>query len=205
MDIFYRPPKIFRIMFPGMIWENNEDKILLTIDDGPSEFTHRILDVLDRFRIKAVFFCTAKNIEKYFNETNAIIRSGHKIQNHGYTHKRMIFRSKSFNFRELKKSTGIIKDITGESPRFFRPPYGLFNKNTLDAVRMTGSKMMMWSFLSGDHTADFADVRRLTDTYLKKNSIIVMHDNKKSAEIFEDSLGYIVRAAKDRGYSFSLF
>ncbi|MBU4487048.1 MAG: polysaccharide deacetylase family protein, partial [Candidatus Delongbacteria bacterium] len=92
MDFLYKPPQFIKAVFPGIIWNNSQDRIVLTIDDGPSENTFRILDGLERHKLKAIFFCTGKNIEKHFNEFNAIIKSGHRIENHGYSHKRLILR-----------------------------------------------------------------------------------------------------------------
>ncbi len=204
MDFFYRPPKFLKLIFPDIIWENEEDKILLTIDDGPSDNTMRILDSLDRFGIKAIFFCTGKNIEKYFNEFNAIIKSGHIIQNHGYEHKRMILRNRKKNFEDIDRSCQVIRELTGNTPVLYRPPYGLFNLHTLQAVRKNGMQMMLWSLLTGDHTGDFAAVRRITNSYLERNTILVMHDNRKASVVFDQSLEHIVNLAEERHFDFSL-
>jgi peptidoglycan/xylan/chitin deacetylase (PgdA/CDA1 family) len=204
MDFLYKPPKFLKMLFPDIIWDNSEGGILLTIDDGPSADTFRILDSLGRHGLKAVFFCTGRNIEKYFKEFSAIIREGHTVQNHGYHHKRMILRDRNYNFSEVERTNKLINDITGTSPVLFRPPYGLFNTHTLKALKKNGMKMMLWTFLTGDHTGDFASVRRLGDTHLSSNSIIVMHDNNKSASVFDQSLEYIVTLAKDRKFDFSL-
>jgi len=61
--------------------------------------------------------------------------------------------------------------------------------------------MMLWSLLSGDYTGDFALVRRLTDSYLDKNSIIVLHDNEKAKQIFDQSLEHIVKTAKEKNFT----
>jgi len=205
MDFLYKPPKFIKTLFPGIIWDNPTEGIILTIDDGPSDFTFKILDSLERYKIKAVFFCTGKNIEKHFLEFNAIIKAGHRIENHGYDHKRLIFKNKKQNYREIVKTNEIIKQITGKNPELFRPSYGLFNRHTLSTINKCGMKMMLWSFLTGDHKQDFAHVRRLTDSYLQSNSIIVMHDNKKTRDIFDQSLEFIVKTAKEKKYFFNCF
>jgi len=205
MDFLYKPPKWLKAFFPKIIWDNPGEGIILTIDDGPSENTFRILDHLDRHKIKAVFFCTGKNIKNHFNEFNAIIKAGHKIGNHGYNHQRMIFRDEKENKREISRTNELIKNVTGQNPEYFRPPYGLFNFSTLKAASKSNMEIVLWSCLSGDHTGDFAHVRRLTDSYLQNNSIIVMHDNKKAIEIFGQSLDYIVKEAKEKKYFFVCF
>ncbi len=202
MDFFYRPPEIIKRIFPGIIWKNSQSEILLTIDDGPSENTFRVLDSLDRQGIKAVFFCTGKKIEEHFHEFNAILKAGHCVENHGYDHSGMLLKSKKQNTENIEKVNRIIKEYTGALPGFYRPPYGLFNHHTLKAVEANGMKMMLWTVLSGDHTGDFSTVRRLIGSYLRKGSIIVMHDNRKSSEIFSESLEYIVSTATDRKLGF---
>ncbi len=205
MDFLYKPPKWLKSFFPDVLWENRQEGITLTIDDGPSEDTLRILDSLDRHKIKAVFFCTGKNIEKYFREFGAIVKAGHRVENHGYSHKRLLFKGETENEKEISKTNELIKQITGSEPELFRPPYGWFNFHTTAAVRQKGMKMMMWSFLTADHTGDFSQLRRLTDLYLERKSIIVMHDNKKSKEIFDQSLDYIVKTAEEKKYFFICF
>jgi peptidoglycan-N-acetylglucosamine deacetylase len=202
MDLFYRPPNFVRLIFPSIIWENNRDGIILSIDDGPSENTQRMLDMLDKFKIRAIFFCTGSKIEKHFQEFSAIIRAGHTICNHGYDHKRLIFSGMKKNMAEISETNALIRSMTGKEPVLFRPPYGLFNPHTQNAVREKGMKLMLWSFLSGDHTGDFAKVRRLTDSYLEKKSIIVMHDNAKSLPVLGQSLELIVKKAADKHFVF---
>lgn len=205
MDFLYKPPKWLKSLFPKIIWENPKEGIILTIDDGPSENTFRILDSLDRHKIKAVFFCTGKNIERHFNEFNAIIKAGHRIENHGYNHRRLIFKSEKDSLKEISKTNEIIRQSTGLDSTLFRPPYGLFNFSTMRAAEKSKEKLILWTLLTGDHTGDFAHVRRLTDTYLENNSIIVMHDNKKAAGIFDMSLDHIVKTAKEKKYFFVCF
>lgn len=204
MDFLYKPPKIVKKLFPGIIWDNEENGILITVDDGPSENTGKILESLDRFGLKAVFFCTGKNIEKYPYEFNRIVKAGHSVQNHGYRHRSMILKNHKKCSEDILRTSRIIKDGTGQLPVLFRPPYGWFSINTIRAVSDNGMKMMLWTVMSGDHTGDFATVRRITDSYLTSNSIIVMHDNKKASIVFDQSLEYIVKNASERKINFSL-
>jgi peptidoglycan/xylan/chitin deacetylase (PgdA/CDA1 family) len=205
MDLLYKPPKLLKSLFPKIIWDNPKEGIVLTIDDGPSENTFRILDSLDKHKIKAIFFCTGKNIEKHFNEFNAIIKSGHRVENHGYNHRRLIFSDKKENLKEISKTNELVSQTSGIKARLFRPPYGLFNLGTINAASENRMNIMLWSLLTGDYTGDFAYVRRLTDSYLESNSIIVMHDNRKAAEIFDQSLDFIVKTAKEKKYFFVCF
>ena len=186
------------MLFPHIIWDIETDGILITIDDGPSENTDKVLEVLDRYKIKAIFFCNGKNIEKYPANFQKIVDSGHYIGNHGYAHKQLLLSSKKKHDESFKKTDDLIKNITGKGAKLVRPPYGRFNHHTSKALKKLGSTMMLWSLLTGDHTGDFSHVRRLVDSYLQDRSIIVLHDNEKAKEIFSESIEYIVQACKDR-------
>jgi peptidoglycan/xylan/chitin deacetylase (PgdA/CDA1 family) len=201
LDIFNHPPKIVKALFPWIIWDVETDGILITIDDGPSENTDKVLQILETHNIKAIFFCTGKNIEKYPANFQKIIDSGHIIGNHGYDHKQLLFSSRRTIFKSFKRTDDVIKKITGSSSKLVRPPYGRFNHHTAKALKKLNSTMMLWSLLSGDHTGDFLHVRRLADSYLYNGSIVVMHDNKKSIDIFSESMKYIVQACRDKGIS----
>ncbi len=198
MDLLYRPPVLLKRIFPEIIWDNGENRVLLTIDDGPSENTLRLLELLDTYGLKAIFFCSGEKIEKYPGHLKEIVKAGHSVQNHGYNHKRMIFRGRSYNLIEIEQCGKLITDITGEKAIYFRPPYGMFNHSTISAVRKKQMKMMLWSFLTGDHTGDIELVRRLTSKYLTRNSIIVMHDNRNAAGIFRTGIEYLVETAKEK-------
>lgn len=176
---------------------------MLTIDDGPSENTPAVLERLKEYGLKAVFFCTGANIEKYPDQFQAIIKDGHSIQNHGFGHFKMIFKGYKYSFGDIKKCSDLISSRTNLQPTLFRPPYGWFDPAVSKAVSANRMKMMLWSFLTGDHTGDLPTVKRLTDTYLSRNSIVVMHDNNKSAPLFRDSLEYLLNAAEKKKYPVS--
>ena len=66
MKYLYDPPGILKVMFSGFYWNTNNNKILLTFDDGPNpETTEIILKRLSEEKIKAMFFCVGENIKKY--------------------------------------------------------------------------------------------------------------------------------------------
>lgn len=199
MDIFNHPPKLAKILFPWIIWDVETDGVLFTIDDGPSENTGKVLEVLDMYKIKAIFFCIGKNIEKYPEYFERMINKGHMIGNHGYDHKQFLFSGRKSIIKSLKKTDDMIKNFTGKSSKLVRPPYGRFNHHTARALKKLDKTMMLWSLLTGDHTGDFLHLRRLVDSYLKDSSIIVLHDNDKSMEIFAESIKYIVQTCIDRG------
>ena len=82
-------PQIIKRLFSNQVWDipNNENKIYLTFDDGPTpEITEWVLGILQENNIKATFFCIGNNIEKHPEIFNKVIYEGHGIGNHTFNH-----------------------------------------------------------------------------------------------------------------------
>ena len=77
-------------------------KIFLTFDDGPSPFTLKILDVLKEFNVKATFFVCGKCVENYPEIAKKIVKEGHKIGNHTFSHSFFAFSNWVFKGRNRK-------------------------------------------------------------------------------------------------------
>ena len=129
----------------------NQKKIALTFDDGPSEFTLEVLDLLKRQNAKATFFCIGKNVEKYPAIVKKIIEEGHLLGNHSYFH------SKFFDFynakkitEEIQKTDELLEKYTSKKINFFRPPYGVTTPSIRRALKITGHKVIGWNIRSLD-------------------------------------------------------
>jgi len=127
-------------------------EIALSFDDGPNEqFTPKILEILKRNNVTATFFCIGQKIEKNPEILNQIIKDGHIVGNHSYSH------SFWFDFfppikiaREIKRTDQLIIKLTGKNPVLFRPPYGVTNPFLCKALKKTGHKSVSWSLRSFD-------------------------------------------------------
>jgi len=129
----------------------NQKKIAITFDDGPSEFTLEVLDLLKRHNAKATFFCIGKNVEKYPTIVKKIIEEGHLLGNHSYFH------SKFFDFynakkiiEEIQKTDELLEKYTFKKINFFRPPYGVTTPSIRRALKITGHKVIGWNIRSLD-------------------------------------------------------
>ncbi len=111
--------------FGEMITEvqTSEKRIALTFDDGPTEATQQILNLLDELDIKATFFLCGTDIEARPQDALAIAESGHGISNHSYSHKRMILVSYDFCREEIEKTNELIRSTGYTGEIYFRPPY----------------------------------------------------------------------------------
>ena len=128
-----------------------EKKIALTFDDGPSEFTLQVLELLKKYNAKATFFCIGKNIEIHPEIVKRIIDEGHLLGNHSYSH------SKFFDFYnakkitdEIQKTDSLLEKFTSKKINFFRPPYGVTTPSIRRALQLTGHKVIGWNIRSLD-------------------------------------------------------
>jgi peptidoglycan-N-acetylglucosamine deacetylase len=98
--------------------------IALTFDDGPSESTPRLLELLERRRARATFFQCGHHARRLPHIAREVAGAGHEIGNHTDTHPYLMFKTAAFMEREILKAQQSIADAAGLQPRLFRPPYG---------------------------------------------------------------------------------
>ncbi len=203
MKYLYNPPLIVKAVFNEFYWETVNDRILLTFDDGPNpETTEKILIALDELKIKALFFCVGSNIGLYPDLTKAIISSGHAVGNHTFNHK-VITKFRDVDFiNEIERFNKIMKQDYSVDVKYFRPPHGKINLSSKKFIKPIKMKCVMWNLLTYDYKNDFKKVKFAVDKYLKQNSIVVLHDSRKSKDIIIDSIKYIAEAAHKQGYRF---
>ncbi len=197
----YNPPAIIKKMFPSFQWESKIDKILLTFDDGPiPETTSLILEHLAIHNIKAAFFCVGENVQRYPELYHRLIEEGHLVCNHTFNHQPLTGLSRSEIIEQIKKFNDLIKSDFSGDVLYFRPPHGRFNLATASIMKEMNLKNVMWSLLTYDYRNVLKVVKFAVNKYLKKNSIITLHDSLKSKDIIADSINYIVEESSRKGF-----
>ena len=194
--------------------KKNIGTIYLTFDDGPSNNTSKILDILKQEDIKATFFLVNFN-SSYNPVVKRIYDEGHSIGIHSYTHNyKLIYSSVSAYFDDLNKMNDKIKTITGSDTKLLRFPGGSsntissFNKGIMTTlvkeVTNAGYHYFDWNVDSSDawSARNSNDVYNNVVNNLKKGTnIVLMHDlssNEKTINILEK----IIKDAKEKGYIF---
>lgn len=193
-------PWLIRRLFSKITWRlpNNEKKIYLTFDDGPTEeFTEEILRILQEKGVKASFFCLGKNIDNQPYLFEKIKDAGHFVGNHGYKH---------IDGWKVSKSDfldNIIKAEKFYDNNFFRPPYGKFKLSLLSQLSRKYS-VIMWDILCGDFDPKYSETECLIYTLknTKEGSIIVMHDNIKSGDKMIAILPEIIDGLRNKSFHF---
>lgn len=186
--------------------ETEKKVVALTFDDGPTEYTQQILDMLDELDIKCTFFLIGGEMENHMEEAKAIATAGHQVGSHTYSHKRMVFKGGRFIGDELDKTNDLIRQAGYEGEIMFRPPYGKKLIMLPLALQKRGMTTVMWSRepeyegdLSGTAEAIANNVLRL----VQPGDIIAMHLMHESNASSREALPLIVKQLRDAGYSFA--
>ncbi|MBS1646462.1 MAG: polysaccharide deacetylase family protein [Bacteroidetes bacterium] len=173
-----RPPVFLQKIFKHCHWSfpNNENKIYLTFDDGPTpEVLPFILKTLDEYKIKATFFCVGDNIKKHPALANELLEKGHSIGNHTQHHVNGWTTSNALYFKEIEDF-----EKTHQT-QLFRPPYGRIKKSQ-ERYLSRQHHIIMWDVLSYDYdkkiNAETCYKNVIENT--RSGSIIVFHDNIKA-------------------------
>ena len=177
-----------------------ENHIALTFDDGPHpEFTLSALHILKDFEVKATFFLTGEKVVRFPGIVERIIKDGHIIGNHGFTHTPLIFKKKKYIFQEIDKTAQAIESITGEIPILFRPPHGWFDFRFKKIMQQRKMVMVLWSLLSYDfiETNGHHLFLRITNN-IRSGDIIVLHDGHENASLMLQTLPEILTWIKEK-------
>ncbi|WP_282629751.1 polysaccharide deacetylase family protein [Empedobacter sedimenti] len=169
--------------------ENDSEKIIsLTFDDGPTEFTPRVLEILEKNNAKATFFCIGKQIENYPEILQRTHQSGHLIGNHTFHHSsKNGFYSTEKIIDEIISTNQLIKEEIKITTKLFRPPFGVTNPHIAKALEKTKHYVIGWNIRSLDTVIE--DEKQLLTRIkrqIKPGSIILLHDTSdKTANVLE--------------------
>ncbi len=159
-----------------------ENKITITFDDGPSEFTPKVLELMERFDAKATFFCIGKNIDANPDIFRQTFEKGHIVANHSYFHgKDFDWKKASEVLSELEQTNASIENFSGKKAKFFRPPYGVTNPSIAKALKQTKQFVIGWNIRSMDGVSkDENAIYERIVRQLKPGAIILMHDTSQT-------------------------
>lgn len=162
--------------------------IALTFDDGPTEFTPQVLDLLHKYDCKATFFCIGRQLKHNRAIAQRIVGEGHSIGNHTYYHSNNNgFKRKEELVEEWKRTDKIIAELTKKKPLFFRPPFGVTNPHIMRALTITKHQVIGWNIRSLDTVIRSEDrIFKRIVRQLSSGSIVLMHDTSlRSVHVLE--------------------
>ena len=148
-----------------------------TFDDGPSQFTPAILDVLDRHCVKGLFFVSGVQIVGNQNIVREIFARGHELGNHSWSHSNLKDLSYSEVTVEIGMTSKVIQAITGRPPSTFRPPYGSLSPIVRKVAARMSLDIIPWSLDSYDWRLGTAtEIAERILGLIHPNAVILMHD-----------------------------
>jgi len=152
--------------------------IALTFDDGPSPATPRVLEILERYGVKATFFECGVNIRRLPEIARAVADAGHEIGNHTDTHPLLSLRSAEMIRREMSRAQDAIRETTGFTATLFRAPYGVRWFGMKQAQRELGLMGVMWTAIGLDWKLDGRAVSRRLLRSVRNGAILCLHDGR---------------------------
>jgi peptidoglycan/xylan/chitin deacetylase (PgdA/CDA1 family) len=212
--IFYwiKTNRLIKKIFLNYVWDvpNNENKIYLTFDDGPTpEITEWVLKELSKYNAKGTFFCIGNNIENHPEIYSKVIANGHSIGNHTYNHLNGWKRSTREYIEDCKHWSVISnqtqnRQLNTDHCKLFRPPYGKIKPSQAKELRQLGYKIIMWDVLSADFDTTISKEKCLENVLrnVKSGSIIVFHDSYKAFPNLEYTLPKSLKFLKEKGFVF---
>lgn len=181
--------------------------VAITFDDGPSDWTPKILDTLKQENIKATFFLLGQNVERFSEIAKRIETEGHAIGYHGYSHTKFHFRGSKFIRADLDRCVAAFQKA-GLSPKsLVRFPHGFKNIFAVNEIRKRGWTLAGWG--RGVWDSKRPGLKWIVDRSLEINAgdILLLHDGdgaKPDADRSQtaEAVLPIIQGLKAKGFSF---
>lgn len=204
IGINYKYTGVFKVesrKLPIYCVDSKEKKIAITFDvSWGNDNTDKLLDILDKYDVKATFFVVGGWIDQNEDKVKEIKRRGHEIGNHSNKHPDMTRMSRDGIIQDINTCDAKLMKITGEDTKLFRCPEGAYNNLVIDAVASTNHYCIQWDVDSIDWKENGADIEyNRVMKAVKPGSIILFHNNAKYTP---ETLPRIIENLKSQGYSF---
>lgn len=184
---------------PQPIFKGNPEKsmvsLLINVAWG-NEYIPPILKILNDHEVKATFFFDGSWTKKNPDLALMIYKEGHEIGNHAYSHPDLQQRSRTETMEEIKKTNDVIFETLNIQPKWFGPPSGSFNRQTVDVAHELNMKTILWTVDTVDWKKPSPSemVRRVV-TKVENGSMILMHPTDPVAR----GLGTMIADIKAKG------
>lgn len=173
-------------VFAPSVWRGPASRpaLAITFDDGPSESTGAVLELLEEFSARATFFQCGANAERLPEAARRVSQAGHEIGNHTYSHARLWLRPPRFIEDEVGRAQQLLTsvhadNIGGGSPRWFRAPYGVRWPGLGAAQLRHGLTGVMWTTIGRDWAADADTIAARLLRGAGPGAILCLHDGRE--------------------------
>jgi len=183
----------------------------ITFDDGPSEYTDRVLDILKQKQVPATFFVIGENVEQFPGQVRREYREGHTIGNHTYTHPNVAKESAEETQLELSTTLRLIEHDTGHGSILFRPPYNADSEPQTPAELLPIQRAQDEGYLTIGEKIDPRDWEigttpaKILEQVLEQKDdghLILLHDGGGDRSATLAALPQIIDTLRHQGYKF---
>lgn len=155
------------------------DGIALTFDDGPHpEGTPAVLELLAAAGAKATFFLVGEQVRAFPELAERIATEGHEVAVHGDRHRVMLRMAPAMIAADIDRAQATIGELTGQRPRFHRPPLGIYSYPGLKIAREQGLEPLLWSRWGRDWSAKSSaeSITEMVAADLTEGDVLLLHD-----------------------------
>ena len=178
-------------------------EIALTFDDGPSEYTGALLDILAQEGVKATFFCVGKNVLERPKLVRRAVEEGHLVGTHSFSHKNLLGCLPAVSRAEIRAGAQTLEKVLGTRPLWFRPPYGMRYPWTLMQARSEGLSTALWCNCPRDWQCPGSKtIARRVINNLRFGDVVLLHDGGGDRSQTLEAVRCIIRVLRGRGYKF---
>lgn len=179
----------------------NEKAIYLTFDDGPIPvITPWVVELLERYDIKATFFMVGDNVHKFPQEFMQVVEGGHRLGNHTFNHLKGLFTRTKEYIENVDQADAFIHS------NLFRPPHGLLRRSQYKELSKR-YQFVMWDLVTRDYSFRLygEDVLANVKKFTRNGSIITFHDSMRSESNLRYALPRAIDWLLEQEYSFKVF
>lgn len=187
--------------------KNGSKVVALTFDDGPTNLSNRILDVLNKNGVKATFFWLGQHLADEREIIEKAKKSGHQIANHSWDHTNGTNSDENLIWQQqVARTIEELKTVAGIQSKYYRPPFGAITQKQIDFLGSKGITTVLWSLTTMDWDKtqnDGIDLENKFKNCLHPGAIVLMHDFDfgKSEEMLV-ALEKMILYGKSQGYIF---
>jgi peptidoglycan/xylan/chitin deacetylase (PgdA/CDA1 family) len=186
--------------------ETADSVVALTFDDGPvPRYTDAVLEVLADSNVRATFFTIGAALRGHPDIAARIVRAGHELGNHSYSHHRLVLKSPGYVRREIRETDSLIRSAGYRETIPFRPPYGK-RLVVLPWILSRDDRPLILADLEPDsdprNARDAARIVEYIERNVRPGSIILLHVEVPSRAAGREALPSLIGTLHAAGYRF---
>ncbi|HET7521936.1 MAG TPA: polysaccharide deacetylase family protein [Bacillales bacterium] len=174
-----------------VIVRNEKPEVLLTFDDGPTEYLPEILSILKAEDVQGLFFWQTALVGDDGSPWQRVLDEGHLLGSHAHSHPMLTELSYEAQLEEMETSINILEQLTGESVRWFRPPYGLYNEDTIKIAEKLNLDIVLWQVASWDWQHETNEDRIIENVreYTGPGDLVLLHELPQTVNVLRELIG----------------